>query len=130
MELLPEGQRNTAEVTWEDQQKINRFSTLISKKDEQEALLTKLRTEKEYFDDLALELELVDEEEKVQYKIGEIFVFMKVEKILQKIETENEKLDAKINKIDTIILGFDTELAELKSNLYAKFGRQNINLER
>ncbi|KAK6455256.1 Prefoldin beta-like protein [Scheffersomyces xylosifermentans] len=130
MELLPEGQRNTAaEVLWEDQQKINKFSTLINKKDEQLEILEKLKTEKEYLDDLALEIELLDEDEKIQYKIGEVFVFLKVEKAVEKIEAENEKLSSQIDEIYETISTYDESLADLKKQLYAKFGN-NINLER
>lgn len=130
MELLPDGQRNTAtEVSWEDQQKINKFSTLINKKDELSATVEKLTSEKEYIDDLALEIELLDEDEKVQYKIGEVFVHLKVEKAVQKIEQENEALDSKISHSNEEIEAIDDQLDELKQALYAKFGN-NINLER
>ncbi|KHC66581.1 prefoldin subunit 4, partial [Candida albicans P75016] len=72
MELLPSGQANTStEVTYEDQLKINKFSTLISKKDEQTQELSTLKTEKEYLDDLSIELELIDDDEKIQYKVGD-----------------------------------------------------------
>lgn len=69
MELLPSGQANTStEVTYEDQLKINKFSTLISKKDEQTQQLSTLKTEKEYLDDLSIELELIDDDEKYNIK--------------------------------------------------------------
>lgn len=130
MELLPEGQRNTAtEVQWEDQQKINKFSTLISKKDSKQAQLEKLKTEKEYLDDLNMELELLDEAEQIQYKVGDAFVFLKVSKALKKIEKDDEAITEKIEAIESLIEGYDEQLEELKSQLYAKFGK-NINLER
>ncbi|KAG2731674.1 hypothetical protein G9P44_005261 [Scheffersomyces stipitis] len=129
MDLLPEGQRNTTEVLWEDQQKINKFSTLIGKKDEQLAVLEKLKTEKEYLDDLALEIELLDEDEKIQYKVGEVFIYMKVSKAVEKVELENEKLTDKISETSNLIDTYDESLDDLKKQLYAKFGN-NINLER
>ncbi|EAZ63689.1 hypothetical protein PICST_37933 [Scheffersomyces stipitis CBS 6054] len=129
MDLLPEGQRNTTEVLWEDQQKINKFSTLIGKKDEQLAVLEKLKTEKEYLDDLALEIELLDEDEKIQYKVGEVFIYMKVSKAVEKVELENEKLTDKISETSNLIDSYDESLDDLKKQLYAKFGN-NINLER
>ncbi|EGW35738.1 uncharacterized protein SPAPADRAFT_53903 [Spathaspora passalidarum NRRL Y-27907] len=130
MELLPEGQRNTAtEVTWEDQQRINKFSTIIAKKDEQSAILEKLKTDKEYLDDLSLEIELLDEDEKIQYKIGDAFMLLKVEKAVEKIEQDNEKLSTRINEVCDLIDSYDDQLGELKKYLYAKFGN-NINLER
>ncbi|ODV76947.1 Prefoldin, subunit 4 [Suhomyces tanzawaensis NRRL Y-17324] len=130
MELLPDGQRNTAtEVSWEDQQKINKFSTLINKKDEQLEVLEKLKVEKEYLDDLSMEIELLDEDDRIQYKVGEVFIFMKVSKAIAKIEAENEKLETRISGIDEIIEECDESLGDLKKQLYAKFGN-NINLER
>lgn len=130
MDLLPEGQRNTAtEVSWEDQQKINKFSTLINKKDELTELINKLKIEKEYMDDLSLEIELLDEDEKIQYKIGEVFIFLKISKVIKKIEIENENLDLKINNYDNSIDELDEKLDDLKKSLYSKFGN-NINLER
>lgn len=130
MELLPEGQQNTAtEVKWEDQQQINKFSTLINRKDEQQEELDKLKQEKEYLQDLSLEMELLDEDSKVQYKIGDTFVFIKVSKALLKIEHENEILTKKVDEYESHIDTLDEELSRLKLSLYAKFGK-NINLER
>ena len=130
MELLPEGQQNTAtEVKWEDQQQINKFSTLINRKDEQQEELDKLKQEKEYLQDLSLEMELLDEDSKVQYKVGDTFVFIKVSKALLKIEHENEILTRKVDEFESQIDTLDEELNGLKLSLYAKFGK-NINLER
>lgn len=129
MELLPEGQQNTTEVLWEDQQKINKFSSLINKKDSLTDSLDKFKTEKEYVDDLALEIELLDEDEPVHYKIGDSFVFLLVSKAVEKIEKENELLEEKISQTSDEIDEIDTQLAQLKAHLYGKFG-QNINLER
>lgn len=130
MELLPQGQKNTAtEVQWEDQQKINKFSTLINNKDELEAELSTLNQELEYFQDLALEIELLDEDEEIQYKLGDAFIFIKVETAISKIETEEKQLNEKVEKIDGKIIEIDEKLEELKAALYEKFGN-NINLER
>jgi prefoldin subunit 4 len=129
MELLPDGQKNTAaEVLWEDQQRINKFSTLIFKKDAKLESLKKFKIEKEYLDDLGLEIELLDEDEKIQYKIGEVFIFMKVEEAIKKIEEEDEKLTTKINECEEEIDALEVTLNDLKKHLYAKFGN-NINLE-
>lgn len=129
MELLPSGQQNTTEVLWEDQQKINKFSSLINKKDSLVSVLEKLKTEKEYIDDLALEIELLDEDEKVQYKIGDSFVYVTVSRAVENIERENEVLDGKITTASDEIDEIDDNLSLLKLHLYGKFGK-NINLER
>lgn len=130
MELLPQGQKNTAtEVSWEDQQKINKFSSLINKRDDLQDVLKTYRDEKEYLDDLGLEIEMLDEGEKVQYKVGEAFLFLSVEQAVAKIEKSDEDLGAKISQTEETIEEIDDKLATLKKQLYAKFGG-NINLER
>lgn len=129
MELLPQGQKNTTEVLWEDQQKINQFSSYINQKDSLSEQLKNLQTEKEYIEDLALEIELLDEDKQIQYKIGDAFVFISVSKAVEKIEAENEVLDGKIEDLSGKIAEIDSQLALLKAHLYGKFGN-NINLER
>ncbi len=129
MELLPKGQKNSAEVSWEDQQKINDFSTHISKKDILTAELEKLQTEKEYIDDLSMEIELIDEDDNVDYKIGDTFVLIKQSEAMERLENQNGYLETKITELETQIEGLDSKLGALKKQLYAKFGTA-INLER
>lgn len=129
MELLPKGQKNSAEVSWEDQQKINEFSTHISKKDILTAELEKLQTEKEYIDDLSMEIELIDEDDNVDYKIGDTFVLIKQSEAMARLENQNGYLETKITELETQIEGLDSKLGALKKQLYAKFGTA-INLER
>lgn len=129
MELLPEGQKNQVDVLWEDQEKINKFSSLINEKDDLSEQLTKYKTEKDYLDDLLLEIELIDEDEKVQYKVGEVFIFLKVSKALKRIEKDSQIIDQKIEELESDIEKTDQELDGLKTKLYSKFG-SNINLER
>ncbi|EGV64351.1 hypothetical protein CANTEDRAFT_114097 [Yamadazyma tenuis ATCC 10573] len=129
MELLPSGQSNSVQVLWEDQQNINRFSSLINEKDELKESLEKLKTEKDYLDDLSLEMELLDEDENIQYKIGDVFVFLKIIQAVERVDADNEVLTGKIESLETKIEELDSQLVALKSVLYAKFGK-NINLER
>ena len=129
MELLQEGKRNNVQVTLEDQKKINEFSKLILRKDSLELELSREKQEKEYLDDVLMELELIDEDEKVQYKIGEVFVYLKQSKVLEQIEKDTEIIDDKINSLEDNLSNIDSRLKDLKTQLYAKFG-DNINLER
>ncbi len=57
---------NKVDVLWEDQQRINQFSKLYSKITVLKNDLSQQEKEKEYIDDVSLELELVDEDESVQ----------------------------------------------------------------
>ncbi|AJT25519.1 conserved protein [Saccharomyces cerevisiae YJM789] len=129
MELLPQGQRNNTQVTFEDQQKINEFSKLIMRKDAIAQELSLQREEKEYLDDVSLEIELIDEDEPVQYKVGDLFIFMKQSKVTAQLEKDAERLDNKIETLEDKQRDIDSRLDALKANLYAKFG-DNINLER
>lgn len=129
MELLPQGQRNNTQVTFEDQQKINEFSKLIMRKDAIAQELSLQREEKEYLDDVSLEIELIDEDEPVQYKVGDLFIFMKQSKVTAQLEKDSERLDNKIETLEDKQRDIDSRLDALKATLYAKFG-DNINLER
>ncbi|ONH78851.1 Prefoldin subunit 4 [Saccharomyces cerevisiae] len=129
MELLPQGQRNNTQVTFEDQQKINEFSKLIMRKDVIAQELSLQREEKEYLDDVSLEIELIDEDEPVQYKVGDLFIFMKQSKVTAQLEKDAERLDNKIETLEDKQRDIDSRLDALKAILYAKFG-DNINLER
>ncbi|CAI4732351.1 CDG_1a_G0045530.mRNA.1.CDS.1 [Saccharomyces cerevisiae] len=129
MELLPQGQRNNTQVTFEDQQKINEFSKLIMRKDAIAQELSLQREEKEYLDDVSLEIELIDEDEPVQYKVGDLFIIMKQSKVTAQLEKDAERLDNKIETLEDKQRDIDSRLDALKATLYAKFG-DNINLER
>lgn len=91
--------------------------------------LSILKQEKEYLDDVSLEIELIDEDDQIQYKIGDVFVFMKQSNVVEQLEKDAEKLDAKIESLEDSDSEIDSRISELKSSLYAKFG-DNINLER
>ncbi|ODV63338.1 tubulin-binding prefolding complex subunit GIM3 ASCRUDRAFT_67452 [Ascoidea rubescens DSM 1968] len=166
MEMLASGKTNNVEVLWEDQQKINEFSTLIQKKDILTIDLKDCRQEKEYLDDVSTELDMmelenddfddllsdddddddddddlnddsdnkekkkdVSEDKKIQYKIGDAFIFMSLEETKTRLEKDNKILENKIIKFEENIDKINERLTSLKSQLYAKFG-SNINLER
>ncbi|CAI4049796.1 tubulin-binding prefolding complex subunit GIM3 SKDI_14G1710 [Saccharomyces kudriavzevii IFO 1802] len=129
MELLPQGQRNNTHVTFEDQQKINEFSKLIMRKDTIAQELTLQKQEKEYLDDVSLEIELIDEDDPVQYKVGDLFIFMKQSQVAAQLEDDVQCLDHKIQILEDRQGDIDSRLDTLKASLYAKFG-DNINLER
>ncbi|OWB64022.1 hypothetical protein B5S31_g1097 [[Candida] boidinii] len=129
MSLLPEGQQNNTEVTFNDQQNINKFSTLFAKKELLTAELNDFKKEKDYLDDLSLELELIDEDELINYKIGETFVKLKQTEVLKRLEKDNSKIDNNVETLESEITTIDNKLSLLKTQLYAKFGTA-INLER
>lgn len=85
--------------------------------------------EKEYLDDVTMEMELVDEEDKVQYKIGDTFVFLPQPEVMERLEQDTGKINNEIDSMEEHITKIISRMDELKKELYAKFGNA-INLER
>jgi prefoldin subunit 4 len=146
MELLPQGTQNTNQVTFDDQQQINKFSTLMTHYDRLKDKLKQLESDKEQIDDVTLELELVDEDELVDYLIGgEIpsdvaneagaiigdgcFVKLKQSKVMENLELKSNEINDQIDNINNELENLSSVLSSLKSTLYAKFGNA-INLEK
>lgn len=123
------------QVTPEDQAKLNEFSQKMMQRDRLAQELATLEFEKEQMDDVSLELEMVDEEEKVGYVLNtrtdiyESFVRLKPEEIIARLEERTEKLEGKIESLKEEIELLDDTMKGLKTQLYAKFG-DSVNLER
>lgn len=146
MELLPQGTQNTNQVTFQDQQQINEFSTLMTHYDRLNDQLARLEADKEQIDDVTLELELVDEDELVDFLIGGdtpetsgentssaigdgCFVKLKQSEVMLRLEAQAAEIEQNISATRSKIDDLSKTLSSLKSSLYAKFGNA-INLER
>ncbi|KAF4447708.1 prefoldin subunit 4 [Fusarium austroafricanum] len=116
------------EVRREDQDKINRFSRLHQREIVLEEELSTKTKEKEELDDLSTELELADEDEKIQYKIGDAFFHVSVEQAQEMLEEATEKLEEESTSLEEKLSSIREEMTKLKVELYARFGKQ-INLE-
>ncbi|KAJ7187900.1 Prefoldin subunit-domain-containing protein [Mycena filopes] len=119
---------DAAEVTWEDQQRINSFSKLNTRMRTIQDKLEDLKQEKEALDDLATELELADEDELVLYKVGEAFLHMPHPRALKRLERDQADIDSQISSLSSTVEQCEGEMKGLKVTLYAKFGRA-INLD-
>ncbi|KAF5385813.1 hypothetical protein D9615_002605 [Tricholomella constricta] len=130
MRMLAQEEENddAAEVTWEDQQRINSFSKLNTRVRSLEEKLEELRQEKEVLDDLATELELADEDEPVLYRVGETFLHMPLPRALKRLEKDQSEIDERISSLSASTEECESKMKELKVTLYAKFGRA-INLD-
>ncbi|KAK1776323.1 Prefoldin subunit-domain-containing protein [Copromyces sp. CBS 386.78] len=117
------------EVRREDQDKINRFSRLHQRELGIEEELKDKNKEKEELDDLDTELELVeDEEELVQYKIGDAFFHIPHAQAKEMLGIAAAKLENEIEDLQDKLETIRIEMNGLKVDLYARFGR-TINLE-
>ncbi|KAI4731647.1 Prefoldin, subunit 4 [Aureobasidium sp. EXF-10728] len=136
------------EVRREDQDKINRFSTLHQKEKLLQAeLKTKevlsilsldsrdkfadtvfIQKEKEDLEEVSSELELADEDEKVSYKIGDSFFLLPLPEVQELLTASVEKIDGDVTAVEEKLGELREEMQQLKTALYGRFGR-SINLE-
>ncbi|KAL2912232.1 hypothetical protein HK105_208300 [Polyrhizophydium stewartii] len=126
---LKEEEETDAQVTWEDQRNINMFSKLNIRLESIEEQYEAKKNEKEYLDDLTVELELADEDEPVKYRIGDAYVSLSLSDAQGRIESEQAQLTQELESFSNRINGIKTEMAKLKALLYGKFGK-SINLEK
>ncbi|KND94340.1 Prefoldin subunit 4 [Tolypocladium ophioglossoides CBS 100239] len=116
------------EVRREDQDKINKFSRLHQRELALAEGLKLKNKEKEELDDLSTELELADENEKLQYKIGDAFFHIPLEQAQEMLEAATTKIDEETSELEDKMESVREQMTQLKVDLYARFGKQ-INLE-
>uniref|UniRef100_A0A914VGY6 Prefoldin subunit 4 n=1 Tax=Plectus sambesii TaxID=2011161 RepID=A0A914VGY6_9BILA len=121
---------NAKPVTAEDQRKINRFARLHLKSEELKSDLKKKNNDLQNLNDAADELLLLDDADtqKVPLKVGESFVHYDSDSITTKIDDLKQRLEAEIEALKATEAEYQTEMTQLKVDLYGKFGN-NINLE-
>ena len=116
-------------ISLEDQQKINKFARLNSRledlKDELKARQMEIQTLEDASTDLMM---LEDDEEKVPYQVGEVFIYLTQDEAQQRLEKTKENVGDNVKSIDIKAQAVRDEMSALKSQLYAKFGSA-INLE-
>ncbi|KAG9063418.1 hypothetical protein KI688_004301 [Linnemannia hyalina] len=127
--LEKEDEEGDIQVSWQDQENINTFSKYNAKLQDFEEAYESKKTEKEYLDDLAMELELADEDEPVKYRIGEAFVSLSLEAAQERITKSQEELDQEIEGLKSQMDEAVEKMDGLKKVLYARFGNA-INLEK
>ncbi|WFD24063.1 hypothetical protein MEQU1_002760 [Malassezia equina] len=121
MRMLDEKSDNDVEVTWEDQQRINKFSRLHAMFSDLEDEIKARRTEREDLDDLSLELEL-REDEMILYKIGDAYVNMTQSEAMAQLETDTQRAEQELKHLQERMDECEKGMEELKVLLYARFG--------
>ncbi|KAI0007530.1 prefoldin subunit 4 [Xylariaceae sp. FL0662B] len=116
------------EVRREDQDKINKFSRLHQRELNLEEELKTKSKEKEEIDDITMELELADEDDKIPYKIGDAFFHLPLPKAQEMLESSSSQIDEDVSALEDKLGTIREEMTQLKVELYARFGR-SINLE-
>lgn len=125
-------------VTFEDQQKINRFARLNARKEEindeingKKAILTNLNDAINDVEAAELEFDEADNDGQFPVRImeGEVFVGFSFESATKWIEMKKKETESEIEEMNRSIDTIKDEMLQLKTALYAKFGKENINLE-
>lgn len=116
-------------VTFEDQQKINKFARNTSRmaelKNEIELKKKSLQNLQDASDDLMM---LDDDSLMIPFQIGEVFVRHTQEETQEMLEAAKEALEQEVKGLEGNVSAIEQVLGDLKIQLYAKFGN-NINLE-
>jgi prefoldin subunit 4 len=130
MKMLKEGQSaDDQEVTWEDQKHINQFAKLNNKLTEFEELEERAKQEKEYVDDAVMEMELMDDDDRMPYRLGDCFIHVSTEEARELAVKAQEEFGKEVSDLGDNMKAVRQEMDSLRSQLYAKFG-DSINLER
>ncbi|CAA0827226.1 Probable prefoldin subunit 4 [Striga hermonthica] len=116
-----------AEVTWEDQQNINKFGRLNNRLHELDDEIKTAKENNESLEDASNELILTDEEI-VRFQIGEVFVHVPKDEVESRIEDMKEVTGKNLEKLEEERESIIAQMAELKKILYGKF-KDSINLE-
>ncbi|XP_002737961.1 prefoldin subunit 4-like isoform X1 [Saccoglossus kowalevskii] len=119
---------SSVQVTYEDQQKINKFARKNSKLSELKEDIQSKKKELQNLQDASDDLVLLDDSELVPYQIGEVFVNHSIDETQELIEKAKAGIEAEIRALEEQVTKIQALLQELKIQLYAKFGK-NINLE-
>ncbi|KAJ9542086.1 hypothetical protein OSB04_028592, partial [Centaurea solstitialis] len=121
------GSGSETEVTWEDQENINKFGRLNNRFHELEDEIRITKEANENFEDACNELILTDEET-VRFQIGEVFAHVPKDEVETRIEKMTETTTKHLEKLKNEKDAVVAQMAELKKVLYAKF-KDSINLE-
>uniref|UniRef100_A0A5B6YJB8 Prefoldin subunit 4 n=1 Tax=Davidia involucrata TaxID=16924 RepID=A0A5B6YJB8_DAVIN len=124
---MQQGNASDTEVTWEDQQNINKFGRLNNRFHELEDEIKTAKETNENFEDASNELILTDEEV-VRLQIGEVFAHVPKEEVESRIEQMQEVNTKNLEKLEEEKKSVVAQMAELKKILYGKF-KDSINLE-
>jgi len=120
---------NETEVSFEDQQKINKFARCNTRcNDIKEDLKNKkndLTNIQDAEDEMMISLEADD---KVPYMYGELFILKSQDDATESFNKDREELNEEIKDLSAKAAALEATMNEIRPQLYAKFG-DNIKLE-
>ncbi|CAH4028675.1 probable prefoldin subunit 4 [Pieris brassicae] len=115
-------------ISFEDQQKINKFARLNAKADDIKDELKVKQNDIKNLEEAVEELALTDDSEKIPFLVGEVFICQGLEDTLKSLEDMKCKKQNEIGDLELRCEELKSQMSELKAHLYGKFG-SHINLE-
>ncbi|XP_053755194.1 prefoldin subunit 4-like [Panthera pardus] len=116
-------------VTFEDQQKINKLARNTSRITELKEEIGVKKKQLQNLGDAYKDIMLVDDDcLTIPYQIGDVFISHSQEETQEMLEEAKKNLQEEIDPLEARVESIQGALADLKVQFYAKFGN-NINLE-
>lgn len=115
-------------ITYEDQQRINKFARQNAKMEDLKEELKIKQNELTVLEDACDEIILLDDDAKIPSYIGDVFIYEDLEKTQKYLDEIKKTRKAEIADLENKCADLKTLISELKTQLYAKFGNR-INLE-
>ena len=115
-------------ISYDDQSKINKFAINNTKLHEFQEDLEEKKKELQNISEAIDELIVLDETEMVPFQFGEVFTYLSVSDANSELEKKKEGIEREIKAFEEKVGQSKKLLADLKVQLYAKFGNK-INLE-
>ncbi|XP_026189264.1 prefoldin subunit 4 [Mastacembelus armatus] len=117
-------------VTFEDQQKINKFARNTSRMTELKSEIETKKKSLQNLQDASDDLMMLDDDDSllIPYQIGDVFISHTQEETQEMLEAAKESLEQEVKGLEEQVSAIQQVLGDLKVQLYAKFGN-NINLE-
>merc|ERR1712179_572496 len=118
------------QVTRVDQDKINTFARKHQSNLEIKSEISRIQLQIQKINDALEEIELHDEDTdgKIPYQMGDLYVFLSLEETEDYIKDEQRNAAKRMNDLESEKKENDQILAQLKQELYGKFGK-DINLD-
>ncbi|NXD75234.1 PFD4 protein, partial [Halcyon senegalensis] len=117
-------------VTFEDQQKINKFARNTSRITELKEEIEVKKKQLQNLEDACDDIMMLDDCDSllIPYQIGDVFISHSQEETQEMLEEAKKSLQEEIEALESRVESIQRVLSDLKVQLYAKFGN-NINLE-
>nr|XP_006129467.1 prefoldin subunit 4 [Pelodiscus sinensis] len=127
---MKKGAAEDVNVTFEDQQKINKFARNTSRITELKEEIEVKKKQLQNLEDACDDIMMLDGDDSllIPYQIGDVFISHSQDETQEMLEEAKKNLQEEIEALESRVESIQRVLSDLKVQLYAKFGN-NINLE-